>query len=721
METSSARTRLLRGNHGQEQTRRSPRTEVQRDFPAEDRGRPVGFVVVDEGSAAAHGIFHIGEGRSFPVVLVVFSADRERDAKSRRHDDAGRPDFEVELDDFAGLQGLLLVVGVVRTVMQRAHWIELPLRCAQPALSDGRARVERALERDLLSLRVEHAQHREDVRVGGGRGDEELERRRPGDLGFAPERRGGEGHAFARRVVGNRPFSAKRRRRQPHFLRIEVEMRPRRARERPFALVAQHEFFTGMPDLPLHARLPVPAVGRTLEEMIEEAFLKLDSVVGVERRPVRPAVHLQPFLPGCRARKPLEVAARVQSLPAPVRGREQRDCDFGEIGCALAVVGTVEGPREQLLPHVFAVLLELLGRERLGAAYGLSGNAAPRAALALPVLHRFHLHVLPILAEAADDAAVAVAVAVAVAPAFPNADRRKMRRLRRGGAPLVARVIGDAVHSHLSAAPGLHRRPLDAQVDVARLARVEWAAVQAWCSGKVGMNGISYYASNQWRAAASQPPHLAAICVWEGWCDSYRDGNRHGGIICSFRKNWQDMQVKTVQHGQGERGARSRVTGESVCGPETLSPEELQKNRENMWQELLSRPLDGPYYRERTADLSKVTVPLLSSANWGGQGLHTRGNFEGFAGAASRQKWLEVHGGSHWAPFYTDYGVKLQKRFFDHFLKGAANGWDRQARVQLQVRHPGEKFVLRHENEWPLARTTWTHFHLDPKGMRLSA
>ena len=249
---------------------------------------------------------------------------------------------------------------------------------------------------------------------------------------------------------------------------------------------------------------------------------------------------------------------------------------------------------------------------------------------------------------------------------------------------------------------------------------IEWAAAQAWSSGKVGMNGISYYASNQWRAAASQPPHLAAICVWEGWCDSYRDGNRHGGIVCSFRKNWQEMQVKTVQHGQGERGAKSRVTGELVCGPETLSPEELAKNREDMWAEILSRPLDGPYYRERTADLSKVEVPLLSAANWGGQGLHTRGNFEGFVGAASRQKWLEVHGGSHWAPFYTDYGVKLQKRFFDRFLKGIDNGWDKQPRVLLNIRHPGEKFVAREENEWPLARTKWTHFYLDPKQMKLS-
>jgi len=248
---------------------------------------------------------------------------------------------------------------------------------------------------------------------------------------------------------------------------------------------------------------------------------------------------------------------------------------------------------------------------------------------------------------------------------------------------------------------------------------IEWTAAQPWCSGKVGMNGISYYASNQWRAAATQPPHLAAICAWEGWNDAYRDGNRHGGIICSFRKNWQEMQVKTVQHGN-PKGAKSRVTGEPVCGPAVLSDDELARNRENMWGELLSREMDGPYYRERSADFSKIKVPLLTAANWGGQGLHTRGNFEGFVRSKSDRKWLEVHGGSHWAPFYTDYGVRLQKRFFDFFLKGEANGWDKQPRVQLQVRHPGEKFVQRYENEWPLARTQWTRFYLDPEGLRLS-
>jgi len=250
---------------------------------------------------------------------------------------------------------------------------------------------------------------------------------------------------------------------------------------------------------------------------------------------------------------------------------------------------------------------------------------------------------------------------------------------------------------------------------------IEWAAAQPWSNGKVGMNGISYYASNQWRVAATKPPHLAAICVWEGWSDAYRESHRHGGIACTFRKNWQEMQVKTVQHGVGDRGKRHPITGDTVCGPETLSDEELFKNREDIWLAVLERDLDGPWYWDRSADLSKVELPVLSAANWGGQGLHPRGNFEGFMNASSQQKWLEVHGGSHWAPFYTDYGVTLQKRFFNHFLKGENNGWEKQAPVQLMIRHPGEKFVLRHENEWPIKRTQWTPYYLSCSDLALSS
>ncbi|MGE5523651.1 MAG: CocE/NonD family hydrolase [Rhodospirillaceae bacterium] len=248
---------------------------------------------------------------------------------------------------------------------------------------------------------------------------------------------------------------------------------------------------------------------------------------------------------------------------------------------------------------------------------------------------------------------------------------------------------------------------------------IEWAGVQSWSSGKVGLNGISYYGINQWHVAGLQPPHLAAMCIWEGGADWYRDMTHHGGILSTFWANWYDMQVKSVQYGLGERGPVSRATGALVCGDETLSDAQLHRNRANFGDEILAHPLDDDYHRARSAQWDKITVPLLSAANWGGQGLHPRGNFEGFTRAASTRKWLEVHGIEHWTHFYTDYGVQLQKRFFAHFLKEEKNGWDRQPRVQLQVRHV-DRFVERHENEWPLARTQWTRFHLHGRTQRLA-
>jgi len=248
---------------------------------------------------------------------------------------------------------------------------------------------------------------------------------------------------------------------------------------------------------------------------------------------------------------------------------------------------------------------------------------------------------------------------------------------------------------------------------------IEWAGVQPWSSGKVGLNGISYYAINQWHVASLQPPHLAAMCIWEGAADWYRDMTHHGGILCSFWAQWYDMQVKTVQYGLGERGRRSRVTGELVCGTETLSEAELARNRCDLRKEILAHPLDDAYQQARSPVWSKVTVPFLSAANWGGQGLHPRGNFEGFVRAASKQKWLEAHGLEHWTHFYTDYGRLLQKRFFDYFLKRVDNGWQRQPRVQLQVRRL-DGFVERMEDEWPIARTRWTRLYLNPDDRSLS-
>ena len=242
---------------------------------------------------------------------------------------------------------------------------------------------------------------------------------------------------------------------------------------------------------------------------------------------------------------------------------------------------------------------------------------------------------------------------------------------------------------------------------------IEWAGTQEWSNGKVGVNGISYYAMNQWQVGELNPPHLAAMCIWEGAADLYRDMAYHGGILCSFADLWYQGRVLDRQHGLGRRGPSSRFTGDPIAGPETEIDEVLGSRATDLGQDHLEHPLIDDYWEARIPDPSKIEVPLLSAGNWGGAGLHLRGNVEGFVRAGTEDKWLEIHGLEHWTHFYTDYGVDLQKRFFGHFLKGENTGWAEQPRVLLNIRHPGDRFEARAENEWPLARTQWTPLYLD--------
>jgi predicted acyl esterase len=240
---------------------------------------------------------------------------------------------------------------------------------------------------------------------------------------------------------------------------------------------------------------------------------------------------------------------------------------------------------------------------------------------------------------------------------------------------------------------------------------IEWAGTQAWSNGKVGINGISYYSMNQWQVAATRPPHLAALCIWEGSNDHYREVTRHGGILSQFVESWYRRQVASVQYGLGEKGGRSPVHNDLVTGPETLSEDQLAANQRDIISELQQRKLDDDYYKDHSGAPEKIEVPLLSAGNWGGQGLHPRGNIEGYLAAGSKQKWLEMHGDTHFTLFYAKQGEDLQKRFFGHFLKGEDTGWEDQPPVELQVRYPDETFVRRAESEWPLARTQWTKFY----------
>jgi uncharacterized protein len=245
---------------------------------------------------------------------------------------------------------------------------------------------------------------------------------------------------------------------------------------------------------------------------------------------------------------------------------------------------------------------------------------------------------------------------------------------------------------------------------------IEWAGTRPWSNGKVGLNGISYYAINQWHVATLQPPHLTAMVAWEGAADMYREWYRHGGILSNkFMEAWFPRQVLAVQHGN-PKAPRDHWLNEPSTGPAELSERELAANYCDTLANARAREMDDAWYRDRSPDWSKVITPFLSAASWAGFGLHPRGNFEAFTQAAAKQKWLDGHPGRHEEWFYLKYGMELQKRFFDHFLKNADNAWHKEPRVWLNLRRPFSKeFELRKENEWPLAGTKWTKLFLDAK------
>jgi uncharacterized protein len=250
---------------------------------------------------------------------------------------------------------------------------------------------------------------------------------------------------------------------------------------------------------------------------------------------------------------------------------------------------------------------------------------------------------------------------------------------------------------------------------------IEWAGSQPWSNGKVGLLGISYYAAGQWMIASLRPSHLAAILPWQGASDFYRDRTRQGGIFCNgFANRWWNRSVLCNQHGNPESPFTDIVTGERNTGPASLSPEQLRSNRVDYVANILAHPLDGDWYRERSPRFENIDIPALVVANWGGLGLHLRGTIEGYLRIASRDKRLRVQSGSYFLTFLLPENIALQKRFFDHYLKGVDNGWEIEPRVALAVRGAGDTVKRTATAEkWPLPGTEWRKLHLDSARMSL--
>lgn len=220
---------------------------------------------------------------------------------------------------------------------------------------------------------------------------------------------------------------------------------------------------------------------------------------------------------------------------------------------------------------------------------------------------------------------------------------------------------------------------------------IEWIARQPWCSGKVGMTGVSYLAVIQWRVAALQPPHLAAINPWEGWSDTYREVAYHGGMPETwFWPYWAAQRI-------------------------AVSSTQI----EDLLAEWLEHPLWDEFWQSKAAELERITVPAYVVASWSDHGLHTRGTLEGFKRICSPEKRLEIHGHKKWAYYYAPQSLQRQAAFFDRYLKGIETEVASWPRVRAFVRVRGSEGEWRAFAGWPAPETRYRRLYLDPAAGRL--
>lgn len=214
---------------------------------------------------------------------------------------------------------------------------------------------------------------------------------------------------------------------------------------------------------------------------------------------------------------------------------------------------------------------------------------------------------------------------------------------------------------------------------------IEWAAQQYWCNGKVGLAGNSAIAMVQWRIAAQQPPHLAAIAPWEGTSDIYRESIFEGGIpALDFPE-----------------GIVARTVGTGYI--------------DDMLAMAKKYPLMNPYWQDKIPDFNKITCPVYTTGCW--NHMHLRGSVNAFRKIKSRKKWIRIHREFEWPDHYCQAGLQEMKAFFDRYLKDIHNGWEFTPRVRVEVMdaYDFDLVTNRAEDSFPLKRTVYKKLYIDAK------
>lgn len=236
---------------------------------------------------------------------------------------------------------------------------------------------------------------------------------------------------------------------------------------------------------------------------------------------------------------------------------------------------------------------------------------------------------------------------------------------------------------------GTWRPYLDESIDT--YDAVEWAAVQPWSNGKVGLWGNCGYGYNAFLGAMEQPPHLKAIFTYvstpnpyEGW--TYQTG---GAFQLSFMIAWTAVQLRDTLMRSGMPWDKVMQNWYPLYMKYYLSgylkPPTPQDTYNTLpyhlplveqpgiseapwWREWLTHPSYDEYWKksDAVARASNIKVPVMEGCGWYDSGA---------LGHIKMHRALSEH---------SDESIKAEHRLF-------IGPWDHSAYYNHRETYSGER------------------------------
>ena len=284
-----------------------------------------------------------------------------------------------------------------------------------------------------------------------------------------------------------------------------------------------------------------------------------------------------------------------------------------------------------------------------------------------------------------------------------------------------------------------------------------WIADQPWSDGKIGMIGTSYVGGTQHAMAMEKVPQLVTVIPVDAVSNCGYASMRNGGAFELRFWNWIMFTSPKGSRASRDPGTQAVIQEMSDnrriylqnlplrrgTTPLKLAPEceewlvEAMKHGANdeFWEQ--NNIIDFP---ERYKDM-----PVYLVGGWyDSWGSNTTANFMTLSKTIKGPVYLImgpwIHGVQHRSAhgqvdFGEDAAIKdhlgWRLQWYDHWLKGIENKVGREAPFATPVRifimgtgdgHKTDKGLLYHggywrdEHEWPLTRTKYTEFYLQPGG-----